>query len=101
MFCAPARRAATPLDALREQALNRQLRVVSARSTRRVSSPLARYYSSTSTDRNRRDRADATRRKPRARTRVDPPVRYRETYEGTEQIQQLVVARAISGLRIE
>jgi hypothetical protein len=35
---------------------------------------------------------------------VDPVGPFRETYdifEGTEQIQQLVIARAISGLRIE
>jgi hypothetical protein len=34
----------------------------------------------------------------------DPKGRFREIYdifEGTEQIQQLVIARAISGLRIE
>jgi alkylation response protein AidB-like acyl-CoA dehydrogenase len=35
---------------------------------------------------------------------VDPHGQFREIYdifEGTEQIQQLVIARAISGLRIE
>jgi hypothetical protein len=37
---------------------------------------------------------------PRRRTRPARPKIY-DIFEGTEQIQQLVIARAISGLRIE
>lgn len=47
---------------------------------------------------------DFWRQNTLVRDRSDPQGRFREIYdifEGTEQIQQLVISRAISGLRIE
>lgn len=52
-------------------------------------------------DRNRRDQPNENRR---SRDMPRHAERQRATYdifEGTEQIQQLVISRAISGLRIE
>ena len=50
------------------------------------------------------EQTDSGGRNRRSRTRVKRPDAIRETmdiFEGTEQIQQLVISRAISGLRIE
>jgi alkylation response protein AidB-like acyl-CoA dehydrogenase len=47
---------------------------------------------------------DSRRPNPLVRDLLHGQIRLREIYdifEGTEQIQQLVIARAISGLRIE
>ena len=47
---------------------------------------------------------DSRRRNPQVTDAYEAPGRHRETmdiFEGTEQIQQLVISRAISGLRIE
>jgi hypothetical protein len=32
---------------------------------------------------------------------IEPPLHTYDIFEGTEQIQQLVISRAISGLRVE
>jgi hypothetical protein len=58
----------------------------------------------TSTGRNRRDQADGGGLAGLVTDWLDSLGRFPKTYdifEGTEQIRQLVVARALSGLRIE
>jgi hypothetical protein len=60
--------------------------------------------SSSSSGRTGSDSGDSTKPNPHVRDESDLQRRRREIYdifEGTEQIQQLVIARAISGLRIE
>jgi hypothetical protein len=62
------------------------------------------YYSGTRTRRNEADWAGAVELKSQVARGGGPSERFRHTYdifEGTEQIQQLVIARAISGLRTE
>jgi alkylation response protein AidB-like acyl-CoA dehydrogenase len=69
-----------------------------------MSSAARRIYSGTSTGRNADEWADWLGRKVLVRDLRVTPGRYNDTmdiFEGTEQIQQLVIARAISGLRIE
>jgi hypothetical protein len=63
-----------------------------------------RYYFGTTTGRISCSSADSARVTAQISDSSDALGRLRESYdlfEGTEQIQQLVIARAISGLRIE
>ena len=56
------------------------------------------------TRRNQGERLDSQRREPQVTDSRETAGRLRESmdiFEGTEQIQQLVISRAISGLRIE
>ena len=89
--------------------------VESSRSHARPASPEPELYGETAasavgttpgtrTRRNRVEPTDSGRTKPQVTDSGETAGRIRETmdiFEGTEQIQQLVISRAISGLRIE
>jgi hypothetical protein len=62
------------------------------------------YYFGARSQRGPTERHGSDGRRPSVRSVFGTPERIQQTYdifEGTEQIQQLVIARAISGLRIE